>query len=95
MQDGERDEAGEPEEHGQRVETEHGHGVSEGGEESGRQGEVDEDQEGPDGDEDHEAVLGGADVGRCDCEGGGRLARLSLSLSLRRRGSRGEDYHDR
>ena len=57
VEDGERDESREPEEHGQHVESQHGHRVREGGEEPRRQREVDEDQERPDGYEDHEAVL--------------------------------------
>lgn len=69
VQDGDGDEAREPEEHGQGVETEHGHGVGEGGEEARRQGQVDEDQECPDGDEDHEAVLGGGVAVGCDWGG--------------------------
>ena len=64
--DGEGDEAGEPEEHGEGVEAEHGDGVGEGGEEARGEGKVDEDEEGPDGGEDHEAVFrGDEDVG-CD-----------------------------
>lgn len=73
MPDGEGDEAGEPEEHGQSVEAEHGDGVGEVGEEAGGEGEVDEDDEGPDGGEDHEAVFGGdEDVGG-DCAGRGEM----------------------
>lgn len=65
MEDGERDEAREPEQHRQRVEPEHGNWVREGGEEARRQGEVDEYEECPDGGEDHEAVGGGREaVGR-------------------------------
>lgn len=52
MPNGESDEAGEPEEHGQGVESEHGYRVGKGGEETGREGEVDEDEEGPDSGED-------------------------------------------
>lgn len=57
--DGERDEAREPEEHGEGVETEDHERVRDGGEEFGGEGEEDDDEEGPDGDEDHEGVLGG------------------------------------
>ena len=67
--DGEGDEAGEPEQHRQSVQTEHGDRVGEGGEEARGQSQVDEDEEGPDGGEDHEAVLGwDKDVG-CDYRG--------------------------
>lgn len=62
MVDAERDKAGEPEEHGQRVETKHGYGVRKGREESRRKGQVDEDEQRPDGDEDHEAVLRGSEA---------------------------------
>lgn len=43
VKDGEGDEAGEPEQHRQGVEREHGHRVCEGREESRCQGKVDED----------------------------------------------------
>ena len=66
VEDGEGDEAGEPEEHGQGVEGEHGDGVGKGGEEARRQGQVDEDQEGPDRGEDHEAVFRGGQAEGCD-----------------------------
>ena len=66
VEDGEGDEAGEPEEHGQGVEGEHGDGVGKGGEEARRQGQVDEDEEGPDRGEDHEAVFRGGEAVGCD-----------------------------
>ena len=69
MEDGEGDEAGEPEEHGEGVESEHGEWVGKGGEEAGGEGEVDEDEEGPDGDEEEEGVLGGGVVVGCDWRG--------------------------
>ena len=70
MPHGERDESGEPEEHSQGVQTEHGDRVGDGGEEARGEGEIDEDEEGPDGGEDHEAVFGGGDAVGCDWEGG-------------------------
>ena len=71
----ERDEGREPEQHGQRIEGEDGEDVGEGGEEARGEGEVDEDEERPDGGEDHEVYPGwGCGVGHgCDC-GGGKLA---------------------
>lgn len=70
MPHGEGDESGEPEEHSQGVESEHGDRVGDGGEEARGEGEIDEDEEGPDGGEDHEAVFGGGDAVGCDWEGG-------------------------
>lgn len=66
MPDGEGDEAREPEEHGQGVQSEHGYRVGEGGEEAGGEDEVDEDEEGPDGGEDEEAILGRRKAIGCD-----------------------------
>ena len=64
--DGERDETREPKEHGQGVESEHGDGVGEGGEEAWGEVEVDVDEEGPDGGVDHEVVFGGGEDVGCD-----------------------------
>ena len=44
--------------------------MGEGGEEARGEGEVDEDDEGPDGGEEHEVVFGGGEDVGCDWEGG-------------------------
>lgn len=52
---GQGDEAGEPEQHGQGVEGKNGKFVGKALEHGGCQSEIGQHQEGPDGDEDHEA----------------------------------------
>ena len=53
------DECSEPEKHGKCVQAQDGERVCELGEKSGGQGDVEEDDDGPDGAEELEGVLGG------------------------------------
>lgn len=77
-QGGQGDEAGEPEQHGQRLGGEDGELVRGGGDAPGREDEVEQREEGPDGGEDEEVDLGGrvavpvAGPPCRDCERGGR-----------------------
>ena len=59
VEDCHSDECSEPEKHGKRVQAQDGERVCEFGEESGGQGDVDEDGDGPDGAEELVGVLGG------------------------------------
>ena len=68
VQHRQRDEAGEPEQHGHGVEGEDGEDVGDRGEEAGGEGQVDEDEHRPGGDEDHEVDLG--DAGAVGCNWG-------------------------
>ena len=61
-----RDEAREPEQHGERVEGEDGEDVGDRGEKAWGEAEVDEDEHGPGGDKDHEVDLGDRETDRCD-----------------------------
>ena len=84
----ERDEAGEPEEHRQRVEGDDGVLVRQARQVDGREGEVGRCQEGPDGGEEEEVDLGGggyaAGVGHA--VDGGDLARVVPVGDCRERG---------
>ena len=57
-----RDPAREPEDHGHGIEGQDGEFVRGGGEEARGEGEVEQGQEGPDGDEDEEVDAGGGGV---------------------------------
>ena len=61
-EDGDGDEAREPEEHGDGIEGQHGELVGEAGEVAGHEGEVGRHEEGPDGGEDEEVDGGGGGV---------------------------------
>lgn len=89
-EDGEGDEAGEPEEHGEGLDGQDGELVGRAGEEPGREGEVDEGEEGPERGEDEEVVLrGGVQAWKVvivvpvrDCGETNELSVAGLSLCL-------------
>ena len=67
VEDSESDKSREPEQHGQGIETKEDDPVGDRREEFRGEAQVEDDEEGPDGDEDEEGILGGGVAVACDC----------------------------